>query len=54
MDNKQWTLMAVVVLLARNRAIINDLDVIMYGFMLQIISSTVFLVKRLNNLAVDC
>ena len=54
MDNKQWTLMAVVLLLARNRAIINDLDVIVYGFMLQIISITDFLVQRLNNLAVDC
>ena len=33
-----------------SRAIINDLDVILHGFMLQITYTTLFQVKRLNNL----
>jgi len=39
----------VVVLLSESRAIISDLDVILHGFILQIIYTTVFRVKRLNN-----
>jgi len=34
----------------RERAVINNLDVILYGFMLQIIYTTVFPVERFNNL----
>jgi len=41
---------AVVLLLAESCSIINDLDVILHDFMLQIIYITVFRVKRLNNL----
>ena len=41
---------AVVLLLSESHAIINDLDVILHGFMLQIISTTVSQVKRLSNL----
>jgi hypothetical protein len=41
---------AVVLLLSESRAIINDLDVILHGFMLQIISTTVFRVEWLHNL----
>jgi hypothetical protein len=41
---------AVVLLLPESRAIINDLDVILHGFMLQIISTTVFRVEWLHNL----
>jgi hypothetical protein len=43
---------AVVLLLSESRAIINDLDVILHGFMLQVIYTTVFrvTVKRLSNL----
>ena len=37
------------VLLSVNRAIINDLNVVLHGFMFQIIYTTVFWVKRLNN-----
>jgi hypothetical protein len=44
--------MAVVLLLLESRSIINDLDVILHGFMSQIIYSTVFRVKRLNNLTI--
>jgi len=40
---------AVVVLLSENRAIMNDLDVILHDFILQIIYTTVFRV-RLNSL----
>ena len=43
--------LAVVLLLTGSRAIINDLDVILHGFMLQIIHIMVFQVKRLNNLS---
>jgi hypothetical protein len=38
---------AVVLLLSESRTIINDLDVILHGFLLQIIYTTVFRVKRL-------
>ena len=41
---------AVVLLLSESSAIIDDLDVILHGFMLQIIYTTVFRVKWLNNL----
>ena len=41
---------AVVLLLSESRTIINDLDVILHGFVLQIIYTTVFRVKRFNNL----
>jgi len=37
---------AVALLLSESHVIINDLDVILHGFMLQIIYTTVFLVKR--------
>jgi hypothetical protein len=40
----------VVLLLSESRAIINDLDDILHGFMLQIIYTTVFRVKRLKNI----
>jgi len=40
----------VVLLLSQSCAIINDLDVILHGFMLQIIYTTVFQVIWLNNL----
>jgi len=40
----------VALLLSESRAIINDLDVILHGFMVQIIYTTVFRVKTLNNL----
>ena len=40
---------AVVLLLSESRTIINDLDVILHGFLLQIIYTTVFRVKQLNN-----
>ena len=51
-DTKYCTLLiwALVLLLSVSHAIINDLDVILHGFMLQVIYSTIFLVKRLNNL----
>jgi hypothetical protein len=39
-----------VLLLAENRAIINKLDVILHGFMSQIIYTIVFRIKWLNNL----
>jgi len=42
---------AVVFLLSESHAIINDLDVTLHGFMLQIIYATVFRVKWLDNLA---
>ena len=45
-----YTCWAVVLLLPERRAIINDLDVILQGFVLQIIYTTVFRVKHLNNL----
>jgi hypothetical protein len=35
---------------SESHAIINDLDVILHGFMLQFIHTTVFRVKQLNNL----
>jgi hypothetical protein len=35
-------------LLSESRAIINDLDVILHGFMLDITYTTIFRVKRLN------
>jgi hypothetical protein len=41
---------SVVLLLSESSAIINDLNVILHGFMLQIIYTMVFRVKRLNNL----
>jgi hypothetical protein len=37
-------------LLSESRAIINDLGVILHGFMLPIFYTTVLLVKRLNNI----
>jgi hypothetical protein len=40
---------AVVLLLSESRAIINDLHMILHSFMLQIIYTTVFRVKRLSN-----
>ena len=39
---------AVVLLLSESHAIINDLDVILHGFMLQIISTTVSQVKAVK------
>jgi len=42
--------LAVVLLLSESRAIINDLEVKLHGFMLQIIYTTVFRFKRLNNI----
>ena len=36
-------------LLSESRAVINDLDVILHGFMLQIIYTTVFRVKQSSN-----
>jgi hypothetical protein len=44
------TFWAVDLLLSESCAIINDLDVILSGFILQIIYTIVFPVKRLNNL----
>ena len=41
---------AVVLLLTESRVIINDLDVILHGLMLQIIYTTNFRAKRLHNL----
>jgi hypothetical protein len=41
--------LAVVLWLSESHAIINDLDVIFHDFMIQIIYTTVFRVKRLNN-----
>ena len=38
----------VVLLLSESRTIINDLNAILHGFMIQIIYSTVFRVKWLN------
>ena len=43
-------LFVVVLLLTDSSTIINDLDVILHGFMLQIINTMVFWIKRLNNL----
>jgi len=40
---------AVVLLLSESRALINDLYVMLHGFMLQIIYTTIFRVNRLNN-----
>jgi hypothetical protein len=40
---------AVVLIFSENHAIINELDVILHGFMLQIIYATVFRVKLLNS-----
>ena len=50
-DTKYCTIQiwAVVLLLSESHAIINNLDVILHGFMLQIIYTTVFRVKQLNN-----
>jgi hypothetical protein len=36
-------------LLSENCAIINDVDVLLHGFMLHIIYTTIFRAKRLNN-----
>jgi hypothetical protein len=49
-DTSYCTLLiwAVVVLLSESRAIINDLDVILHCFMLQIIYTTVFQANRLT------
>jgi len=49
-DTKDCTLQiwAVVLLLSECRAIINDLEVIVHGFMLQIIYTTIFLFNRLT------
>jgi hypothetical protein len=49
-DTRYCTLkiMAVVLLLSKIRAIISNLDVILHGFMVQIIYTTDFRVKRLN------
>jgi hypothetical protein len=49
-DTRYCTLLiwAVVLLLSEIRAIINDLDVILHGFMLQIINTTAFRIKRLK------
>ena len=41
---------AVILLLSENRAVINDLDVILHGFILQITYNTVFRANRLNNI----
>jgi hypothetical protein len=51
-DTKYCTLLHwdVVVLLSESPAIINDLDVIVHGLMLQIIYTTDFRAKRLHNL----
>jgi hypothetical protein len=46
LSRRPW---AVVLLLSESCAVINDLDVILHGFMLQIIYTTVFRVKRLNH-----
>ena len=45
---RYWTLFIwdVVLLLSQSRAIVNDLEVKLHGFMLQIIYSTGFQVKR--------
>ena len=45
-DERYCTRWAVALLLSESRAIINDLDVILHGFILQIIYITFFLVKR--------
>ena len=42
-----------ILLLSESCAIINDLEVILHGCMLQIIYITVFPVKQLNNLALS-
>jgi hypothetical protein len=54
-DTKYCTLYiwAVDVLLSESRAIINDLDMILHGFMLQIIYTTDFRGKGLNTLCVQ-
>ena len=39
---------ALILLLSERRAIINDLDVILHGFMLDITYTTIFRAKRLN------
>jgi len=51
-DIAHFKIWDVVLLLSESRAIINDddLDVILHGFMLQIIYIMVFRVKRINNL----
>ena len=49
---KYYEIHAVVLLLSESRTIINDLDVILHGFMLQIIYTTVFRDKWLNILTV--
>ena len=48
-DARYCTLWDVALLLSESRAIINDLDVILHGFILQIIYTTFFRVKWLNN-----
>jgi hypothetical protein len=49
-DIAHFEIWAVVSLLSESCEIINELDVILHGFMLQIIYTTVFRVKRFNNL----
>jgi hypothetical protein len=50
-DNAQFKyIWAVVLLLSESHAIINDLDVILHGFMLQIIYTKVFRVKQFHTL----
>ena len=54
-DTRHCTLLiwAVVLLLSKSCAIINDLDVKLHDFMLQIIYTMIFCVKWLNNLTLQ-